>query len=379
MAYIMNETTLESTSWAYPTTSIQQDTSLEAFSKTYALCHGPISAFICIFGIVSNIVNVVVLTRKHMISPTNNILTALAFADILTMASYLPYAIYFYIISELDSRANHNYGWATMIIFNNYFVVTSHTMAMWLTVALAVFRYIFVCHPGHAMNMCSLDRAKLTILVVFFTSIIICIPMYLTYRVIECDDTTCLEWNGTAFWVDMSLINYRTDGKLLMVVEWVYGVIMKIAPCIILTFLSIKLIIAMQQAKQRRARLLAQGRRGNQDQSSGTEHNRTTAMLVAVVISFIITELPQGLLAMLRIVPGFVENVYSPMGDFMDFMVLVNSAVNFILYCIMSQQFRDTFKSLFSGACASKLFMSNKPKENGISYSNIGTTEVTRV
>lgn len=34
-------------------------------------------------------------------------------------------------------------------------------------------------------------------------------------------------------------------------------------------------------------------------------------------------------------------------GDLMDILALINSAINFILYCAMSLQFRETFKILF--------------------------------
>merc|ERR1719264_1357943 len=42
----------------------------------------------------------------------------------------------------------------------------------------------------------------------------------------------------------------------------------------------------------------------------------------------------------------FFIHCYHPMGDFMDVMALINSAVNFILYCLMSKQFRKTFADL---------------------------------
>ena len=38
---------------------------------------------------------------------------------------------------------------------------------------------------------------------------------------------------------------------------------------------------------------------------------------------------------------------YMPLGDLMDAMALINSAINFILYCIMSRQFRKTFMVTF--------------------------------
>ena len=41
----------------------------------------------------------------------------------------------------------------------------------------------------------------------------------------------------------------------------------------------------------------------------------------------------------------FIE-CYNPMGEMMDMMALTNSAVNFILYCLMSSQFRKTLRKM---------------------------------
>jgi len=80
------------------------------FSEWYEGVHGYISLMVCIFGIAANVMNIVVLTRKGMVTPTNSILTALATADLMTMLSYLPYAIYFHCISSPDPNRNHSQG-----------------------------------------------------------------------------------------------------------------------------------------------------------------------------------------------------------------------------------------------------------------------------
>ena len=41
----------------------------------------------------------------------------------------------------------------------------------------------------------------------------------------------------------------------------------------------------------------------------------------------------------------FIE-CYNPVGEMMDMMALTNSAINFILYCLMSSQFRLTGKKI---------------------------------
>ncbi len=43
----------------------------------------------------------------------------------------------------------------------------------------------------------------------------------------------------------------------------------------------------------------------------------------------------------------FFQECYVRLGDFMDAAALINSAINFILYCVMSKQFRRTFVATF--------------------------------
>ena len=61
-----------------------------------------------------------------------------------------------------------------------------------------------------------------------------------------------------------------------------------------------------------------------------------------------------------------------------NILMYTNNAVNFILYCIMSQQFRNTFKSLF--ACDTLPFNLDRKvsKSNGTEYSMV-KTETTNV
>lgn len=76
-----------------------------------------------------------------------------------------------------------------------------------------------------------------------------------------------------------------------------------------------------------------------------SQNETTTKLLIAVMIVFLICEFPAGLLAALCAIleADFFENVYEPIGILTDLFALINSAVNFILYCFMSTQFRVTF------------------------------------
>lgn len=75
------------------------------------------------------------------------------------------------------------------------------------------------------------------------------------------------------------------------------------------------------------------------------QNETTTRLLIAVMIVFLICESPAGILSVLCAVFGqeFFDNVYQPMGILTDLLALINSSVNFVLYCFMSTQFRVTF------------------------------------
>lgn len=118
---------------------------LEAFHDWYRKYHGYLATVVCLLGIVANCVNIVVLTRRSMLSAINCILTALAVADGLTMAAYLPFALRFYVLYGVEPTSKRNEQTAVrFLLFYARFSVVVHTASIWLTVVMATFRYIFV-------------------------------------------------------------------------------------------------------------------------------------------------------------------------------------------------------------------------------------------
>ena len=69
---------------------------LMRFAIEYTRYHGYISVVVCVLGIVCSLLVIAVLTRRHMLTSSNYMLTALAICDLVTMISYIPYAILFY-------------------------------------------------------------------------------------------------------------------------------------------------------------------------------------------------------------------------------------------------------------------------------------------
>lgn len=309
--------------------------------------HGYASLLVCLFGSIANILNIAVLTRKEMRTPTNIILTGLAIADLCVMLDYLPFSY-----QSIKGGGNFTYSYAAYMLFHAHFSQLCHTASIWLTVILAVWRYIAVAYPQKNRDWCHMRTTVITIISIYILCPVILIPQYILLELKESNKT-----NKTVYYVD-----YRSSEILLDINYWIYSFLMKLIPCVLLTFLSLRLIFALIKTKKRREKLVNSSHLINNENSTRPsvkksrklvdkekQTDRTTKMLLAVLLLFLITEFPQGILGLLNYMLGkhFARSCYHPLGDVLDILALFNSAINFMIYCTMSRQFRKTFSLLF--------------------------------
>lgn len=216
---------------------------IERFERSYKEAHGYIATTICLFGMVMNTCNIYILTRKNMKnSPTNVLLTALATCDFITEAVYLPFAVYFYIKTDTDPLyEHHRIGWIYYAIVSLDITHATHTAALWLTVSLATYRFIYVCHHTKATVLCSMRRAHMTIGLVVIISILFCTPGFLCYSVVE----ITLAGNQTVTWMGETQLCQQEALKL--VAHLAFGGVIKCCACTLLGYLTIRLLISLQR------------------------------------------------------------------------------------------------------------------------------------
>uniref|UniRef100_A0ABD2X7N8 G-protein coupled receptors family 1 profile domain-containing protein n=1 Tax=Trichogramma kaykai TaxID=54128 RepID=A0ABD2X7N8_9HYME len=347
---------------------------IRRLASSYRGYHGYVALVVCGFGTLANLVNLAVLTRRDLrLAPVNRILTGLAGCDVLVMLEYIPFAVYEYII--LPEHRLFPYGWAVFVLFHMHFSQLLHTISIALTLTLAVWRYIVVRFPQCSRRWCTPSRCRVALLSNFVASVLACAPSYFVFGIRE---QRLNEGNGqeVLYHVDASRIpqgqSSSVDGRGLLykLNFWLLGVLVKLLPCLVLTIISVILIQALYNRAKARRRLLcpvsttAGGQAATDYQQpqhspvfassssasrSERRADRTTRMLLAVLLLFLITEIPQGVLGLLSGLMGdcFFRSCYHSMGEFMDILALFNGAVNFILYCLMSRQFRQAFGQLF--------------------------------
>nr|CDS35233.1 Peptide G protein-coupled receptor [Hymenolepis microstoma]CUU98277.1 Peptide G protein-coupled receptor [Hymenolepis microstoma] len=338
---------------------------LHTFDQHYRTIHAYLSLSICLLGIFTNALNAVVLTYSRMRSPTNLLLTSIAIADSITMFAYGGRDIYLHFVTSPDPKtAPHGQAGIYFLLFTNFTTIAAHIASTIMTVMLAIFRSWVLYHPQRQVLY---KHIKVTIIIASMLSAAMFILCISTERVGKIDSST-LQSNGTEdyywFGVREGLDNLDRANFII------YGCFSKLASSILITFFTALILIAMEKARMRYMKLkhrlqnaredrkndrLDDSAYGNNGQQYMTQkkresrgNHRTTVMLVAVVVSFVITEAPQGVLITVTAIADecFMYKVYAPIGDLIDILVLLNASTNFILYCAMSAQFRKSFQEL---------------------------------
>lgn len=238
----------------------------QMFQRAYVKIHGYIALIICLLGCAANSVNIAVLSRKEMISSTNSILTGLAVADLLVMIDYIPFALHIY--TNICAQLNKDtYAWAVFVYFHSIFSQTFHTISIWLTITLAVWRFIAIKFPQKNRTLCNKKNTNIAIAVAYAVCPILCLPIYFAMKIQEITPSSRNgHENGTLNDTDVRntssssepvyAIVMTDNNDLLTAIFWIYSVFIKLIPCVVLSILSVLLILKMKSSDRRRQKLL---------------------------------------------------------------------------------------------------------------------------
>lgn len=126
----------------------------------YALpLYGYIMPFLVVVTIIANTLIVLVLSKKHMRTPTNLVLMAMALSDMLTLLFPAPWLLYLYTFGNHNKPLRPLAACYAYNYMNEVIPALFHTASIWLTLALAIQRYIYVCHPPLARTWCTMERS----------------------------------------------------------------------------------------------------------------------------------------------------------------------------------------------------------------------------
>ena len=295
---------------------------------------------LCIIGCLGNIVNLIVLMKSsvrmrkadgNQNSGTTLGLALLAVSDLLFCVANCPRAF-----SNLSGSAALFERKDFTLYYQAYgtgVVTTFLMMSTWLTVAMAMLRYMGICH---SLSMRRLDNTTLSRIVYISTvifSILLNIPSFGQFKITEYD--------GGFYLIDLGPFSHSYGkGVAFLWIRSIFGIFV---PAALMCFCNISLVIALHRSGQMRRECYVK--------STNRHSNRITRMLVVIVVLFVCLVFPSELMDF------FQEVIKTDSSKTPHFMVaravvnvlqVMNFACNFILYFILSVHFRKTAKEILT-------------------------------
>ncbi|XP_048778886.1 sex peptide receptor-like [Ostrea edulis] len=315
--------------------------------------NGFVSPILVFFTLVTNAFVVLILLRRHMRSPTNAILAAMAISDTFTGVSPLPVFIHFFSLENYHDFVE--YHWCYLYKFLGELIPTIfHTASIWLTVALAIQRYIYICHTATARRFCTIRNVVLASIIIYVLAILSQITRFFDFKFIPFPIPAFESPNKTLVSCIEQINSWTSQNEDLYfnLYFWFRVIFIHFVPCTILVVINSILIWTLRTAQRRRMQLLKQNKKS--ELMKLKDSNCTTLMLVSVVGLFLLVELPLGVIMILHLIQNNFDLDIMSIQTFRlltlisNTFILLSYPLNFFIYCGMSRQFRETFMKMFS-------------------------------
>ncbi|XP_027581166.2 probable G-protein coupled receptor 142 [Pipra filicauda] len=193
----------------------------------------------------------------------------------------------------------------------NVLEFTASHASTWVTVLLTVDRYVALCHPLRYRAVSYPQRTRRIIAAVFAAALATGIPFY--------------------WWLDVWR-DADPPTALDTALKWLHCVTIYFLPCSIL--LATNSIIILKLKRRRRA-----------------GGGKTTALLLAVTTAFVVLWAPRAVVMMCHLYVASVRRDWRMhlALDIANMVAMLNTSLNFFLYCFVSQTFRRTVGEVLRG------------------------------
>ena len=283
-----------------------------------------------VVGIIGNSLAFAVFWKGNFKSSTTFLFMCLALTDsVVLITAFMIYSMQSMSTYMSGKTFFHSSTIIGLYVFVAILHVVSQTITMWLTVLIAVNRFIIVCRPLRASEWCTNSKVKKQVAAVLVSAILYNIAIV----------------GGTM----VHLVLTRTELLYLCILDAICTLIL---PICILALLNIRLI----QALNTHRRMQIQNR-------SIPKDNSTTFVLVIVVVVVIICQVPQVFNVFLQLsLSTFMNSCASLfyLEHISVTLVVLNSAVNFIIYIVCNKRFRAVL--------IEKVFNGNAPQQEAIAH-----------
>ncbi|KAJ8335531.1 hypothetical protein SKAU_G00388730 [Synaphobranchus kaupii] len=298
---------------------------------------------VCGLGIVGNVMVVlVVLTARHMRTPTNCYLVSLAVADLIVLvAAGLPN-----VSDSLTGTWVYGHAGCLGITYFQYLGINVSSCSI---TAFTIERYIAICHPMRAQTVCTVSRAKRIIAGVWALTCVYCLLWFFLVDIqVNADQRVQCGYRVSR---DLYLPIYFIDFAIFYIVPLLLAIVLY---ALIARILYLGPLPRPANSEAHAATTLRRsckeppegGAKAGRHRSALSSRKQVTKMLAVVVVLFALLWMPYRTLVLVN---SFVATPYLDAWFllFCRTCMYANSAINPVVYNLMSQRFRSAFRNLY--------------------------------
>ncbi|KAK2141097.1 hypothetical protein LSH36_1164g00048 [Paralvinella palmiformis] len=305
------------------------------------VCEVVVNIPLALVGIVANILILIVLNRQKKRLTTNVLLQALALADTLILAS------------SILLRSLRYVGWRAFNDLYHYVFVSLYPCVYffrladtWITVVMTIDRYIAVCRPLQAHRLCTLRRTYAAIGVIVLATFGFSVPRFFEFRLID------LSVSRLGF-VHTPLVANRTYTIAYRMIS--FFVIMYLIPMVALVALNVRLWYGLRRAYHARDSMISNGSlhaRNAEDPLMTSSSRSVTSVVVVIVVVCVLCNVITMTTHVFWILHvcfaglRYLEKTRRFLANTSNILVTLNSAINFLIYCLVCRKFRLALKRI---------------------------------
>ena len=307
------------------------DTSSDCRTFVFVL-YTVVMSSVCTCGLIGNTVSLIVLNRDHTSPVASFLLQSLAVADNTLLVTWT----FLYSLRELVTYAGltavqSHPIWLYLRLYTFPVMFMAQTATIWLTVVLAINRFIAVCQPYSSPRLCKLAYVRREVAAVVIFAVLYNAPRLFERRINHHVTENSTLWS----WTMTSLGNDRLYGRIYG--DIAYYVFSFALPLFILGIINTRIIIAYRATRKRKLSITSR---------RSTENNVTLVMIIVILIFMVC-------LAPARLVQLAWNYEYDHCSELRYYLIhltnsleMLNSSVNFVIYVIYHRRFRQLFCDL---------------------------------
>lgn len=295
-----------------------------------SICAGAL----CIIGFLGNILSYLVLGRdQEMLPVARLLLRSLAVADnTLLLLWFVQFSVNDLLVYTGLDKAIDSAAWLYVRLTTYPVLFMGQTATIWLTVLIAATRYVIVCHPTRGTLYCSLEATRKGVAAVVLFSIAYNLPRFFDTTVVQ----VTRDGNQTStYYLDRTDLGLNSVYNFLYM-DAMYYVFGFILPLLLLSVFNIHLIVAYRNFRRKR---LALRMRNSPDDS---DEQNVTLIMIVIILVFMICNAPAKSVQIFltyRVQRCMTGEFFAR--EISIVLELLNSSVNFIIYCVGLKRFQD--------------------------------------